>query len=159
MTVAGLEVATLFLTNSHRFAAILRAFVGLTTCLSLKTAAQIDTHLQPTNPKSVQSLSYAGATAVPIDDLYYTRSIGGTSWSPDGKEIVLATNLSGRTNLWKVSVTGSWPIQLSQSEDAQNSLPLTRPMVSGSVPERIKAAISHTTFSQSRLASGIVLST
>jgi dipeptidyl aminopeptidase/acylaminoacyl peptidase len=111
----------LFLTNSRRFSAMLSVFVGLTACLSLKSAAQIDTHLQATNPKSVQSLSYAGATAVPIDDLYYTRSIGGTSWSPDGKEIVLSTNLSGRTNLWKVSATGSWPVQLSQSEDAQLS--------------------------------------
>src|SRR5580698_3070 len=111
----------LFLTNSRRFSAMLSVFVGLTACLSLKSAAQIDTHLQATNPKSVQSLSYAGATAVPIDDLYYTRSIGGTSWSPDGKEIVLSTNLSGRTNLWKVTATGSWPVQLSQSEDAQLS--------------------------------------
>lgn len=112
---------TLFVTNSSRFLAILSVFVGLTACLSVKTAAQIDTHLQATDPKTLLSMSYAAATAVPIDDLYYTRSIAGTSWSPDGKEIVLATNLSGRTNLWKVSAAGSWPVQLSQSEDAQLS--------------------------------------
>ena len=87
----------------------------------VKPAAQIDTHLQPTDPKAVQSLVNAGATAVPIDDLYYTRSIGGATWSPDGKEIVLTTNLSGRTNLWKVNVSGSWPIQLAQSDEAQLS--------------------------------------
>ena len=87
----------------------------------VKPAAQIDTHLQPTDPKAVQSLVNANATAVPIDDLYYTRSIGGATWSPDGKEIVLTTNLSGRTNLWKVNVSGSWPIQLAQSDEAQLS--------------------------------------
>jgi dipeptidyl aminopeptidase/acylaminoacyl peptidase len=111
----------LFLMNSRRFLALLSVFAGLTACLSLKIAAQIDTHLQPTDPKAVQSMSYAQATAVPIDDLYYTRSIGGTSWSPDGREIVLATNLSGRTNLWKVSAVGSWPLQLAQSDEAQLS--------------------------------------
>jgi dipeptidyl aminopeptidase/acylaminoacyl peptidase len=93
----------------------------MAAALPVKPAAQIDTHLEPTNPKAVQSLVNAGATAVPIDDLYYTRSIGGATWSPDGKDIVLATNLSGRTNLWKVSVAGSWPMQLAQSDEAQLS--------------------------------------
>jgi dipeptidyl aminopeptidase/acylaminoacyl peptidase len=84
-------------------------------------AAQINTHLQPTDAKTLPSLSRAGAVAIPIEDLYYTRSIGGATWSPDGKEIVLATNFSGRTNLWKVSSSGSWPIQLSQSDEGQVS--------------------------------------
>jgi dipeptidyl aminopeptidase/acylaminoacyl peptidase len=51
--------------------------------------------------------------------LYYVRTIQGSSWSPDGKAIVLVTNLSGRLNLWKVNAAGGWPIQLAQSDDAQ----------------------------------------
>jgi dipeptidyl aminopeptidase/acylaminoacyl peptidase len=102
-----------------RFLKLFGPLAFVAAAFPVKPAAQIDTHLQPTDPKAVQSLANAGATPVPIDDLYYTRSIGGASWSPDGKDIVLATNLSGRTNLWKVSVAGSWPIQLAQSDEAQ----------------------------------------
>jgi dipeptidyl aminopeptidase/acylaminoacyl peptidase len=109
----------LHLTISMRFLKLFGPLAFVAAAFPVKPAAQIDTHLQPTDPKAVQSLANAGATPVPIDDLYYTRSIGGASWSPDGKDIVLATNLSGRTNLWKVSVAGSWPIQLAQSDEAQ----------------------------------------
>ena len=104
-----------------RFLKLFGPLAFMAAAFPVKPAAQIDTHLQPTDPKAVQSLVNAGATAVPIDDLYYTRSIGGATWSPDGKEVVLATNLSGRTNLWKVNVSGSWPIQLAQSDEAQLS--------------------------------------
>jgi dipeptidyl aminopeptidase/acylaminoacyl peptidase len=56
---------------------------------------------------------------VPIDDLFFTRATGGGSWSPDGKEIAFTSNFTGRANLWKVSASGGWPIQLSQSDDRQ----------------------------------------
>jgi dipeptidyl aminopeptidase/acylaminoacyl peptidase len=92
---------------------------GFVAASCLVAAAQIETHLQPTDPKSAQSLDNPAASPIPIDDLYYTRSIGGSTWSPDGKEIVIATNLSGRMNLWKVSSSGSWPTQLTQSDESQ----------------------------------------
>jgi dipeptidyl aminopeptidase/acylaminoacyl peptidase len=72
-----------------------------------------------TDPKSLNSLAEPSAAPVPIDDLFYTRSINGGAWSPDGKEIVFTTNLTGRLNLWKVSAEGGWPVQLSQSDDRQ----------------------------------------
>jgi len=72
-----------------------------------------------TNPKSISSLAEPGAAPVPIDDLFYTRSVTGGAWSPDGKEIVFTTNLTGRFNLWKVNAEGGWPVQLSQSDDRQ----------------------------------------
>ena len=75
---------------------------------------------QITGPGSIVSSSNAGAGAVPIEDLYYTRSVSGASWSPNGREIVFTTNLTGRENLWKVSASGGWPIQLSQSDDRQS---------------------------------------
>ena len=72
-----------------------------------------------TDPQSVASVSNPAARPVPIDDLYYTRSLAGASWSPDGKDIAFVTDISGRLNLWRVSAAGGWPIQLTQSDDRQ----------------------------------------
>jgi dipeptidyl aminopeptidase/acylaminoacyl peptidase len=75
---------------------------------------------QITDPKSVVSAANPAAGPVPIDQLYYTRSTFGPAWSPDGKQVVFTTNLTGRFNLWKVSASGGWPIQLLQSDDRQS---------------------------------------
>jgi len=74
---------------------------------------------QITDPHTVTSISNASARPIPIDDLYFTRSVSGVSWSPDGKEIAFTTDISGRSNRWKVNSGGGWPIQLSQSEERQ----------------------------------------
>ncbi|HEY2117309.1 MAG TPA: S9 family peptidase [Candidatus Angelobacter sp.] len=74
---------------------------------------------QPTDPKSITSPVSAGAKPVPINDLFYSRRITDQSWSPDGKEVVITTNFTGRFNLWKVSAAGGWPTQLLQSDDRQ----------------------------------------
>ena len=76
---------------------------------------------QITDPQSVVSPSNPAARPVPIDDLYYTRNVFGPSWSPDGRQVVFTTDMSGRFNLWKVSAAGGWPIQLTQSDDVQSS--------------------------------------
>jgi hypothetical protein len=73
-----------------------------------------------TDPISLVSTPAIGAIPIPVDDLFYTRSVGGGAWSPDGKQVVFSTNLTGRNNLWKVSAAGGWPIQLSQSDDRQS---------------------------------------
>jgi dipeptidyl aminopeptidase/acylaminoacyl peptidase len=72
-----------------------------------------------TDPKSVVSASNPAARPAPIDDLYYTRSVFGAAWSPDGQQIVFTSDMSGRPNLWKVRASGGWPIQLTQSDDRQ----------------------------------------
>jgi dipeptidyl aminopeptidase/acylaminoacyl peptidase len=73
-----------------------------------------------TDPVSVASIKHAGATSIPIEDLYFSRSVSGGAWSPDGRQIVFTTNLTGRFNLWKVDAAGGWPIQLAQSDDRQS---------------------------------------
>ncbi len=72
-----------------------------------------------TKPTSLNSRSNPQAGPIGIDDLFYTRAVSGPSWSPDGREIVFTTNLTGRLNLWKVSADGGWPVQLSQSDDRE----------------------------------------
>ncbi|MBV9493186.1 MAG: S9 family peptidase [Acidobacteria bacterium] len=72
-----------------------------------------------TDPQSIASVKNDKARPIPIEDLFVTRSITGGSWSPDGKEIVFSTNMTGRLNLWKVESAGGWPVQLAVSEDRQ----------------------------------------
>lgn len=74
---------------------------------------------QITDPKSIVSAANPEAAPVPIPQLYYTRNTGWWSWSPDGSQVVFATNMTGRMNLWKVPASGGWPIQLLQSDDRQ----------------------------------------
>ena len=73
-----------------------------------------------TDPKSLTSRSSTKAGPIAIDELFYTRAVTSPAWSPDGKEIVFSTNLSGRLNLWKVAADGGWPLQLSQSDDRES---------------------------------------
>src|SRR5215813_249551 len=74
-----------------------------------------------TDPKTLSSISNSAARPVPIDDLYYTRSVFDPSWSPDGEQIVFVSDVAGRLNLWKVNSSGGWPIQLTQSDERQFS--------------------------------------
>ena len=74
---------------------------------------------QISDPKTITSASNPNARPIPIDDLYFTRSVSSASWSPSGKEIAFTTDISGRSNLWKVKADGGWPIQLAQSDERQ----------------------------------------
>ncbi|HEY6181955.1 MAG TPA: S9 family peptidase [Terriglobales bacterium] len=97
----------------------LTAFLFILIC-SFSVAQQADPDArQITDPATITSPSDPAARPIPIEDLFFTRSVSGASWSPDGKEVVFTTDMSGRSNLWKVNVDGGWPMQLTQSDDRQ----------------------------------------
>jgi dipeptidyl aminopeptidase/acylaminoacyl peptidase len=100
-----------------RLIALVLPALMFSTLLPAQSAGPDDRQI--TDPKSITSASNSKARPVPIDDLYFTRSVSNASWSPDGKEILFTTDMAGRTNLWKMSSAGSWPIQLVQSDERQ----------------------------------------
>jgi Tol biopolymer transport system component len=75
-----------------------------------------------TDPKAIVSQSLPGASPAPIDDLFYTRGGLDAAWTPDGKSIVVSTNITGRYNLWTMPADGGFPLQLTQSDDRQSGI-------------------------------------
>jgi dipeptidyl aminopeptidase/acylaminoacyl peptidase len=92
--------------------------IGCSLCTRLAASTGPDDR-PLTDPKSVVSSSNSSARPAPIDDLYYTKSVFGAAWSPDGRQISFTSDIAGRSNLWKVSASGGWPIQLTESDDRQ----------------------------------------
>jgi dipeptidyl aminopeptidase/acylaminoacyl peptidase len=113
-------------TNSRQIlTAILVALISLFSAIPASLEASAQAASSPddrpiTDPKSIVSAANPSAGPVPIAQLYYTRSTFEPAWSPDGREVVFTTNLTGRANLWKVSADGGFPIQLQQSDDRQS---------------------------------------
>lgn len=97
------------------------AVVRSQTVVPLVTAPTGPDDRPLTEPKSIVSATNPTARLAPVDDLFYTRSVFGAAWSPDGQQIVFTTDISGRFNLWRVNSSGGWPIQLTQSDDRQYS--------------------------------------
>jgi dipeptidyl aminopeptidase/acylaminoacyl peptidase len=98
----------------------MRHFPCLLLLIGLPAAGAVSTPPRElTDPRSLSSPANPNAAPVPIADLFYTRGNGGIAWSPDGKEVVISTNLTGRLNLWKTSSDGSWPVQLAHSDDRE----------------------------------------
>jgi dipeptidyl aminopeptidase/acylaminoacyl peptidase len=74
-----------------------------------------------TDPTKLQSRNLNNMQNFTIEKLYMTRNIGGSTWSPDGKQIAFVSNISGRNNIWLVPASGGWPSQLTSSEQRQVS--------------------------------------
>src|SRR6185312_17324508 len=47
----------------------------------------------------------------------YRRFSGGLAFSPDARSLYFVSNMSGQFNLWRVSVDGGWPTQLTAFTD------------------------------------------
>ena len=85
--------------------------------------AEIPTPPRPvTDPKSIVSPSDPLAAPVPIDDLVFSRGVFDSTWSADGRQLFVSTNLTGRYNIWRTDAAGSWPVQITQSEDSEDGL-------------------------------------
>jgi dipeptidyl aminopeptidase/acylaminoacyl peptidase len=76
-----------------------------------------------TDPRQIQSKGNPDVQQwqLSIEKLYMIRRVGGTAWSPDGKQIAFISNISGRNNLWLVPAEGGWPAQLTISDQRQAS--------------------------------------
>ena len=74
-----------------------------------------------TDPSQITSKDKWDVQALSIEKLYMTREIGDSAWSPDGKQIAFISNISGRDNLWVVPSEGGWPVQLTVSNQRQQS--------------------------------------
>ena len=78
-----------------------------------------------TDPKQISSKSNAAVEKnLSIEKLYMTRVIGGTTWSPDGKQIAFITNITGRNNLWIVPAEGGWPSPTDNQRPASSGASL-----------------------------------
>jgi dipeptidyl aminopeptidase/acylaminoacyl peptidase len=93
-------------------------FLLISSTSTIAQSSGADTR-EITDAKTLTSAANPGARPIPIDDLYFTRSVSSASWSRNGKEIAFTTDISGRSNLWKVNADGGWPIQLAQSDERQ----------------------------------------
>lgn len=106
----------------------MRRFTAATALVLAASAAhaQVKTPPRPlTDPKSVDSPANPAAVPVPIDDLGNTRGLFDAAWSADGKQVYLVTNLAGRFNIWRTNAAGSWPVQITQSDETQGGLALS----------------------------------
>jgi len=103
----------------------MRAFVGFAIVIFMSTLVMSQSLPAPqaiTDPKQITSKQNLQVErTLSIEKLYMTRSVGGADWSPDGKQIVFVSNMSGRNNLWLVPSEGGWPVQLTVSDQRQTS--------------------------------------
>jgi dipeptidyl aminopeptidase/acylaminoacyl peptidase len=98
------------------------SFVIVVAMNSISLAQTLPTPSVVTDPKQISSKPNAQVEkTLTIEKLYMTRSIGSTTWSPDGQTIAFITNISGRNNLWTVPAAGGWPTQLTISDQRQTS--------------------------------------
>jgi len=90
-------------------------------------AARIPTPERPvTDPHALASPENPSARPVPLDDIGVTRALYDVIWSADGKQLFVATDITGRVNIWRMQADGSWPVQMTQSDDAQSGLAVSR---------------------------------
>lgn len=99
----------------------MRYLIALPLLLAAPAIAEIPTPDRPvTDPRSLESAVDPQAAAVPLDDLVFSRGALDASWSADGRQLFVSTNMTGRYNIWRMDTDGSWPVQLTQSDDNQS---------------------------------------
>lgn len=106
---------------------MIRRYLALLLLLCPSSFAQTLTPPKAeTNPENIVARMRPELANYSIEKFFLSRQIGGSSWSADGKQIVVVSNLSGRQNLWLVASDGGWPRQLTSS-DQRHSNPAWSP--------------------------------
>lgn len=104
-----------------------RVVAGVALVWAMASQAEVPSPRRPvTDPKAIASPANDQARPVPIEDLGFSRGLMSAAWSADGKRLFFSTNLTGRYNLWRTDANGSWPVQLTQAEDRQSGLIVSR---------------------------------
>ena len=80
---------------------------SILTVVLLATAAPVFAQVATpdravTDPQTIASPANPDARPVPLDDIGVTRSLYDAAWSTDGKQIFIATDLTGRVNIWRM---------------------------------------------------------
>ena len=96
-----------------------RLIVLLLLAVSLCAAQTLTAPKAETDPQNVIAKMNPNLSVYTLDKFFLTRRIGGSSWSPDGKQVVVVTNLSGRNNLWLMPSDGGWPQQLTVDQQRE----------------------------------------
>ncbi|HUN89541.1 MAG TPA: prolyl oligopeptidase family serine peptidase [Terriglobales bacterium] len=96
-----------------------KIIAALLAIVSLASAQTLTPPKAETDPQNVIAKMNSDLSLYTLDKFLMTRELGGAAWSPDGKRVVVVTNLSGRFNLWLVPSDGGWPQQLTVSEQRQ----------------------------------------
>ncbi len=97
------------------------AIIGLLAAVPVD--AVVRTPARPvTDPRSIESPSNPAAGPIPIADLGFSRGLLSAAWGADGRQLFVSTNLTGRYNIWRTDIVGSWPVQLTQADDRQLGL-------------------------------------
>ncbi len=103
----------------------MRLAVHLASVVIMSTLSTAQTLPMPhavSDPKQIASKPNAQVEKnLSIEKLYMTAQVGAADWSPDGKQIVFVSNLSGKNNLWLVSADSGWPTQLTVSDQRQTA--------------------------------------
>src|SRR3954471_2489987 len=98
---------------------MLRTIAALILLAQVASAQALAPPTAETDPQNVIAKMRPDLTTYTLDKFFLSRQIGGSSWSGDGKQVVVVSNLSGRHNLWITDVNGSWPQQLTVSDQRQ----------------------------------------
>jgi dipeptidyl aminopeptidase/acylaminoacyl peptidase len=106
-------------------ASLMRTLLLFVIVVAMSTIALNQTLPVPkaiTDPKQLTSKPNAQVErTLTIEKLYMVRTVGESTWSPDGKSIAFISNMTGRNNLWLVPAEGGWPTQLTVSDQRQSS--------------------------------------
>ncbi len=74
-----------------------------------------------TDVRQIVSKSNPDLQNFTVEQLYTTRAVGASAWSPDGKQVAFISNMSGRNNIWLMPAEGGFPVQLTISAQRQTA--------------------------------------